>query len=84
MSLRVMQVRKKLGLTREELARQLRVPAQTLYRVETGREIPWPSLRQKLADFYSLDPEVLFADIDAAQRFLRKQAGEVINDPEAA
>lgn len=83
MSLYVQRIRQGRGWSREEAARRARVPSQVLYRVETGRQLPWPALRERLAQLYGVEPGVLFRDIDAAQEFLRQKAGE-IHGPEAA
>ena len=71
-----------LGLA--EAAERLGIAAQTLARIEGGREVPWPAVRRRMATVYGNSESELFADIDDAQRFLKQRAGERAHEPEAA
>lgn len=75
MLLTVRRLRLEQGLTLEEASRVAKVGPQSLARIETGRELPWPALRRRLSDLYGVTAEELFADIDQAQEHLRRIAG---------
>jgi transcriptional regulator with XRE-family HTH domain len=76
MLLKTRRLRLERGMSLKSAARLVGVPAPTLSGVETGRVVPWPGLRTKLADLYRVPEAELFVDIDAAQAFLRQTAGE--------
>jgi transcriptional regulator with XRE-family HTH domain len=84
MLLRVRRTRLERGLRLAEAASRVGVASQTLARVETGREVPWRSLRERLAELYGVPVDSLFEDIDFAQAVLRARAGELQHEPEAA
>lgn len=80
MLLIVRRVRLELGMTLPEAGSLAGVAAQTLGRIEVGRELPWPSLRQRLSKIYGLSESELFEDIDRAQAFLRSISGRRGNE----
>lgn len=49
------QLRKKEGLTQEQLAEQFFVSGRTVSRWETGKNMPDLSILVELADFYNVD-----------------------------
>jgi transcriptional regulator with XRE-family HTH domain len=76
MLLRVRRLRLEKGLHLRRAADLLGVAAPVLSSIESGRQVPWPALRARMADLYEYPERELFVDIDAAQAFLRRTAGE--------
>ncbi len=75
MLLRVRRARLELGQGLRQVAAAVRIAPQALSRIENGREVPWPAIRQRLSRFYRIPEAELFFDIDAAQDSLHGIAG---------
>lgn len=54
--------RKQRWLTLANVARATGISAGDLSRIETGRLIPYPKQRQRLAEFFGMDEKTLFDD----------------------
>ena len=78
MLLAIRRARLEAGLPLTVAAKQVGVGAQTLARIETGRELPWPAIRKRLAALYRSPESVLFHDIDQARESLRRAAGRLV------
>jgi transcriptional regulator with XRE-family HTH domain len=76
MLLAVRRIRLEKGLRLQEAARRIEVAPGLLARIETGLEVPWPSIRARLAQLYAVGEADLFTDIDSGQRYLRELGGE--------
>jgi len=76
MLLRVKRERLERSMTLHQVADQAKVSESTLGQVESGRFVPYPAIRKKLAAFYGVPEGALFKDVDEAQRYLAKVAGK--------
>lgn len=76
MLLRIRRKRLELGKTIKAVATEVGCAAKILQRIEAGRERAWPRLRSALATLYATPEADLFGDVDAADRHLRRIAGE--------
>ncbi len=72
MLLRMKRARLEAGLTQREVGERAGIAAQSIGRMEGGRELPWPAARARLSNLYGVPEDELFWDIDEAQRFLRR------------
>ena len=76
MLVKIRRKRLERGLTLSAAAKRAGVAAQVLAQVERGRQRPWPALRRRLAEMYGVPEGELFEDIDSAENYLRRLAGE--------
>jgi transcriptional regulator with XRE-family HTH domain len=63
-------------MTIRYVCEECKVSESVLSNVETGRMIPYDKLRKRLSKFYNVPEGALFKDIDMAQRYLAKVAGQ--------
>jgi transcriptional regulator with XRE-family HTH domain len=84
MLLSIKRQRLERGLAQKEAASRVGLSPQALSRIESGQMIPWPALRRRLARLYDVPENVLWHDVDDAQRYLREKAGETPCEPSPA